>query len=456
MPFDAAPMFPAALPALDIAIVGTGIAGLSAAWLLSQRHRVTVYEKNQRVGGHTNTVEVPGPDRPVPVDTGFIVYNELNYPNLVALFDHLDVPTEASDMSFAASVDDGGLEYSGSGLGGLFAQRRNLVRPRFFRMLRDTLRFYRDGAALLEDASLADLSLGELLTRGGYSDAFIADHLLPMAAAIWSTPVADMRAYPAAAFVRFCMNHGLMQVRGRPRWRTVTGGSREYVHRLTRAFADRIRTDAPIATIHRTGGRVAVTLASGEVAHHDHVVIAAHANEALAMLDDPSPDERTLLGAFPYARNRAVLHQDPALMPRRRAVWSSWNYLRGKDSGGNDAVCVTYWMNRLQNLDARAPLFVTLNPHREIAPATVLRTFDYDHPTFDLAAGRAQRSLWNLQGARNTWFCGSYFGAGFHEDALQAGLAVAEALGDVRRPWAVEGESGRIHLPAPSVLDVAA
>ncbi len=456
MPFDAALAFPAVPPGLDIAIVGTGIAGLSAAWLLSHRHRVTVYEKNERVGGHTNTVEVAGPDGPVPVDTGFIVYNEVNYPNLVALFDHLEVPTEPSDMSFAASVDDGGLEYSGSGLAGLFAQRRNLVRPRFYSMLRDTLRFYRDGAALLADASLAELSLGDMLVRGGYGPAFITDHLLPMAAAIWSTPVADMRAYPAAAFVRFCMNHGLMQVRGRPRWRTVAGGSREYVRRLSAPFADRIRTAAPIARIHRAGGRVALGLASGEVAHHDHVVIAAHANEALDVLDDPSLDERALLGAFAYARNRAVLHQDPALMPRRRGVWSSWNYLRGRNAGGDDAVCVTYWMNRLQSLDARVPLFVTLNPHREIAPETVLRTFDYDHPTFDLAAGRAQRSLWRLQGARNTWFCGSYFGAGFHEDALQAGLAVAEALGGGRRPWTVAGESDRICLPAPVALDYAA
>ena len=459
MPFDHAPGFPAPHHRpLDIAIVGTGISGMAAAWLLSSRHRVTVYEAADRVGGHTNTVEVPGPEGSVAVDTGFIVYNELNYPNLVALFDHLGVPTKPSNMSFAASVDDGALEYSGSGLAGLFAQRRNLLRPRFYRMLRDTLRFYRDGAELLNDPKLAHLCLGEVLERGNYSDAFIADHLLPMAAAIWSTPVADMRAYPAASFIRFCMNHGLMQVRGRPQWRTVAGGSREYVTRLTAPYADRIRTGAGVAGVRREphGGGVALELRSGEIARHDHVVIAAHADQALAMLDEASNQERALLGAFTYTRNRAVLHQDPALMPRRAAVWSSWNYLSRSADDGRDRVCVTYWMNRLQDLDRRVPLFVTLNPHREIAPEAVLRSFDYEHPAYDLAAGRAQRDLWRLQGHRNTWYCGSYFGAGFHEDGLQAGLAVAEALGGVRRPWTVADESGRIHLPAELQMDLAA
>jgi len=333
---------------LDIAVIGSGVAGLSAAWLLSKAHNVSVYEQDGRVGGHSNTVIVPGPAGPIPVDTGFIVYNELNYPNLTALFAHLGVPTQKSEMSFAVSLDGGTLEYSGSNLLGLFGQRRNLVRPRFWRMLRDVLRFYREAPALLEDDS-APLSLGAYLEREGYSAAFVDDHLLPMAAAIWSTDTATMRDHPAQAFVRFCLNHGLMRVTGRPQWRTVTGGSQAYVRRLSGAFADRIMVNARVSAISRTPAGVVVHDANGAVTRFDHVVIASHADQALAMLADPTDDERHLLGAFRYSRNTAILHRDEAFMPKRRSVWASWNYIGGEGDPAPDdgEVCVTYWMNRL-------------------------------------------------------------------------------------------------------------
>lgn len=439
---------------LNIAVIGTGIAGMSAAWLLSKTHRVTVYEQDSRMGGHTNTVQVTGPDGPIFVDTGFIVYNERNYPNLVALFRHLGVPTKTSDMSFAASIDDGDLEYSGSGLAGLFAQKRNLLRPRFWRMIRDILRFYRRGRALLTRPGGDAVTLGDYLDNERYSHAFVYNHLLPMAAAVWSTAAKEMRDHSAKAFIQFCSNHGLMQVANRPQWRTVDGGARAYLDRLTASYADRIRINAGVRSVQRSGPHVRVEDATGNRAHYDHVVIAAHADQALAMLDDPSADEAALLGAFRYSRNTAVLHQDPGLMPKRKSVWSSWNYISRTGCDGTSQVCVTYWMNQLQGLDARVPLFVTLNPFRPPTPEAVLQTFEYDHPCYSIGSARAQQRLWDLQGVRNTWYCGSYFGSGFHEDALQAGLAVAEALGGVRRPWSVPEESSRIGLPSRQLAEM--
>ncbi|SCX20615.1 protoporphyrinogen oxidase [Agrobacterium sp. DSM 25558] len=436
-----------------IAVIGSGISGLSAAWLLDKSADVTLFEAEGRLGGHANTVSVDQPGKAaIAVDTGFIVYNERNYPNLVALLDHLGVETSASDMSFAASLRGGQMEYSGTDINGLFGQRSNLLRPRFWSMVRDVMRFYKQAPDLLKDPSLQTISLGDYLDANGYSLSFVDDHLLPMGAAIWSTTAADMRSYALQAFIRFFVNHGLVQLADRPQWRTVKGGSREYVSRLMSQFRGTVVVDSQIAGVQRSGDGVKVLDRAGQLLTFDDVVIATHADQALALLPDADEQERSLLGAFDYTRNAAVLHSDESLMPKRRNVWSSWNYLSEPNSTGTEQLCVTYWMNRLQNIDEKTPLFVTLNPSRPIDPAKLIRAFDYTHPLFDTKALDAQKQLWSLQGRRNTWFCGAHFGSGFHEDGLQSGLAVAEALGGVRRPWTVENESGRIFLAPEKAL----
>ena len=402
---------------------------MAAAWLLNRHHDITIFEQANWVGGHCNTVDVDAGDgRQLPVDTGFIVYNERTYPNLTAMFHHLGVATELSDMSFSASVNNGHFEYSGTSLRTMLAQKRNLVRPRFWSMVRDILRFYKAAPEL--------------------------DHLLPIGSSIWSASLKDMRGYPLAAFVRFFKNHGLLETRNsrRPQWRTVTGGSRAYVQRLTADFADRIRLNSPVVGVRRFPNRVEVTVAGGQTETFDDVVIAAHSDQALAMLSDPSVQERKLLGAIRYERNFAVLHRDVAFMPKRRSAWASWNYISASGDTDSRLVCLTYWMNMLQNIAPENQLFVTLNPH--VTPAKQIASFEYDHPIFDMAALDAQQELWSLQGANRTWFCGAYFGHGFHEDGLQAGLAVGEALGKIRRPWDVADESGRIHLH--STIEAAA
>lgn len=441
---------------LDIAVVGTGIAGLSAAWLLSRTHKVTVYEQHEYAGGHSNTVDVSlDPqslnsssldNRQTSVDTGFIVYNPVNYPNLVALFEHLEVPTKASEMSFAASLADGTLEYSGTDLNGLFAQRRNLVRPRFLKMLRDLMRFYERAPRLVNDVELRRVSLGDFLRREKFSDAFIYDHLMPMGAAIWSSSVDQMLSFPTLAFLRFFRNHGLVQLRDRPQWRTVDGGSREYVARVLADTHGDIHYRTPVTRVLRDG--VGVTLMTHDgPRRHDHVVLACHSDQALRMLDNPSAGEADTLGSIRYQPNTAILHTDTGLMPHRRRAWASWNFIGTRNGSPQDTLCVTYWMNQLQSLDTPEPVFVTLNPNREIDPQRILRAFDYEHPIFDRAALAAQERLWDLQGNQNTWFCGAWFGSGFHEDGIQAGLAVAERLGGVQRPWQVPDPSGRIGLP---------
>ncbi len=437
---------PAGARRLRVAVVGSGVSALSCAWLLSQKHDVVVYEREDRLGGHSNTVDARTPQGEVAVDTGFIVFNAATYPNLCALFDHLGIASRETDMSFAVSLDEGRFEYAAPAL---FAQRRNVFRPRFWKMLAELVRFYRTAPKDLGRLADPDMSLGDYLTAKGFGEAFRNDHLLPMAAAIWSSPAQTLNDYPAEAFIRFCANHGLLKFVGRPLWRTVEGGSRVYVQALARSL-DAIRLARAVTGVERTANGVVVRDASGGVETFDHVVIGAHADQALAMLTQPTDAERRVLGAFKYSRNLTVLHSDVSLMPRRRRAWASWNYM-----GANQGLCVSYWMNKLQGLPGQ-DLFVTLNPPRPPRPDTLLRTETYEHPIFDTAAIAAQKDLWSLQGQGGVWFCGAHFGAGFHEDGLQSGLAVAEQLGGVRRPWSVENESGRIQLTAPRTTQTLA
>jgi len=441
------------MDALKIAVVGSGISGLSAAWLLSRRHHVTLYEADDRIGGHANTVDVATPEGALAIDTGFIVYNEKNYPNLAALFGHLGVRTRPSEMSFALSIDGGRYEYATSTVVSFFGQPRNLASPRHWRLLRDMSRFFRTSRARIA-CYPAEIALGDFLREEGYGRPFVDDHIVPMGAAIWSTPATRMLGFPARSFVDFYANHGMLQFEGRPVWRTVSGGSGNYVRSLVADGGFEICAGAAVKRIVRHEGYVHLSDARGVSRPFDHVVVATHADRALALLDRPEPQEARLLSAFSYQPNLAVLHRDQRFMPRRRRLWSSWNYL--KNGAGTEAgLSVTYWMNRLQGLPGETNFFVTLNPAAEIHPKAVDGAFEYRHPVFDAAALAAQRELWSLQGQRRTWFCGSYFGHGFHEDGAQAGLAVAEQLGGIRRPWNVEGESARIALGAPAALEAA-
>jgi predicted NAD/FAD-binding protein len=430
-------------PGLSIAVIGTGVSGLVAAWLLSRRHEVTVFEQAPRIGGHCNTIPVDTAAGTLPVDTGFIVYNPVNYPNLTALFAHLGVATRPSEMSFSVSRHGGQMEYGGGNLAALFAQPGNVLRTAFWSMLKDLLRFYRSAPDALARKNLSAMTLGEYLEREGYGASFRDNHLLPMAAAIWSAPAASMLDCSIEAFVRFFDNHGLLNLRDRPQWRTVIGGSKAYVSKVTESSHAKFLTSTPVVTVTRLPRGVMVTDFSGASRRFDHAVLATHADQAIALLSDADQHERRLLGAFRYTANRAVLHSDAGFMPRRRRVWSSWNYVQAT-TDGIERAHVTYWMNRLQGLPSEHPLFVTINPSRKPDPGAVIHTEDYTHPVFDTAAAAAQRELWALQGRRNTWFCGAYFGSGFHEDGAQAGLAVAEDLGGEKRPWTVAGESSRI------------
>jgi predicted NAD/FAD-binding protein len=431
---------------LHIAVIGTGAAGLGTAWALSRRHRVTLYEADRRPGGHCHTVDVPTADGAVPVDTGFIVYNQRNYPNLTAWFDTLGVATEASDMSFSAQALADGVEWSGDSLATMFGQPTNLLRPAFLAMVRDILRFNRRATADIVADAVPDVTLGDYLAAGRYGDGFRRWYLLPMGAAIWSATLAEMALFPARTFLRFFHNHSLLTVNDRPQWRTVTGGSRTYVERVLAAIGrDNLLLATPVRAVHRWSDAVEVVDGTGGRRAFDHAVLACHADQALALLAAPTPAERSRLGAFRYQANRAVLHTDASLMPRRRRLWASWNYRAEPGPGESRPVSLTYWMNRLQNLDRRFPVFVTLNPTTEPRADSVVGAYSYDHPLFDRAAIAAQDGLDAIQGVDRLWFCGSYCGYGFHEDALTSGLRVAEALG-APLPWP---RAGRPALPPP-------
>lgn len=424
---------------MKIAIIGTGISGNGAAWALHGANDITVYEKNDRIGGHSNTVTVDYGGVPIAVDTGFIVYNTRNYPDLTALFDFLDVPTEDSNMSFAVSLEGGRFEYGIEGLPAVFAQKRNLANPRFLALLREIFRFNKTCLADRDAGLLETESLGQFLDRNGFSSYFRRRYLLPMGGAIWSTPLKDVLDYPARSFVDFFDNHGLVHPGDVPQWRTVTGGSRSYVRRLTASFHNRIRPGTAAVSVERRSDGVTVHDSQGGSEAYDHVIIASHSDEALAMLADPTALEQKHLFAIRYRRNTVYLHRDVSLMPKRRAAWSAWNYLGWPAAeGGNGALgeemAVTYWMNRLQNIDNRYPLFVSLNPPRPPHDEFVFAEFNYAHPQYDAEARVARDALTAIQGSRRTWYCGAYHGFGFHEDGLRSGLDCAEALGAVI-PW---------------------
>ncbi len=431
---------------MHIGIVGTGIAGLSAAWLLGRQHRVTVFEKEPRLGGHSNTVQVTVGGETVEVDTGFIVYNEPNYPELTAFLDHLNVATEASNMSFSASIDGGRLEYSGASLAALFAQKRNLLRPGFYLMLGDIMRFHKLGSAHLEAAERQDWTLGRFLDEHAFGKSFIGAYLLPMAAAIWSCPTATMLHFPATSFLRFFANHGLLSVAGKPAWRTLTHRSKDYVAAIRRTLGPNVRTAAPVVAVERVGGRVEVVDGRGGQFRFDALVMASHADQTAAVLLDADDEERRLLGAFAYQPNRAVLHSDPSVMPKRRAAWAAWNYTAGSLLEPGARVAVTYWMNRLQNIDERLPLFVSMNPISEPDSALVHGEYAYDHPVFDAAAIAAQQEMPRIQGRGGIYYAGAWLGYGFHEDGLRSGLEAAARLG-VAAPWQTPTDALR-HLPA--------
>jgi len=417
-----------------IAVVGSGIAGLSAAWLLSRQHEVTLFEADSRLGGHTHTVDVQVDGKSFAVDTGFLVFNDHTYPNLIALFDHLGVESVASDMSFAVSLEKPAMEWAGSTLSTLFGQPRNLLRPDFWRMVSDILRFNQASVAwLAEHPEDSGPSLGRYLEQHRYSNAFRDWYLLPMAAAIWSCPTGQMLDYPFATFVRFCRNHGLLQVNDRPQWRTVLGGGREYVQKLVAGIGT-IRLNSPVKALHRNAKEVRLTVGN-TTESFDQVVLAGHSDQQLSLLGtEASVAEREILSAVRYQDNRAILHTDARLLPRDRSLWSAWNYVSGEGSVDERPVSVGYLINKLQPLPVETPVVVSLNPFREPDPAKVIAEFEYAHPVFDRAAIDAQCRLDDIQGKNKLWFCGAWTGYGFHEDGLKSALAVTRRLG-CPAPW---------------------
>lgn len=414
---------------MKIAIIGSGISGLAASWLLYKCHDVTIFETDERIGGHANTVGCSG--HPA-IDTGFIVYNDWTYPNLISLLEHLNVATDKSDMSFSVSLRQGAYEYSSDAL---FAQKKNIFNPYHWQMLLDILRFYRQAPASQTD----HISLEDYLKEHKYHRAFIDNHLVPMAAAIWSAEPAAIKEFPFRNFIRFFDNHGLLisNYNQRPQWYTVKGGSRSYVEVLSAPFRKQIKSGTPVRSIARVSDGALVVNQKGEREKYDCVVLATHSDQALNLLEDPTQKEKEVLGAFPYKTNQAILHQDIRFMPQNKKTWSSWNYLMDP---AHTSPFVTYWMNRLQpSIGKEANYFVTINP--PFSPDHILYKTDYAHPQFLNSAANGWKELHHIQGKRFTWFCGAWCGYGFHEDGLSAGLAVAEAIGPVARPWKVEETS---------------
>lgn len=416
---------------MRVAVVGSGVSGLVAAWLLARQHEVVLYEADDRLGGHAHTNEVDFGSGPIPVDTGFIVFNHRTYPLFRRVLSELGVPEADSDMSFSASIPARGIEYNGTNLNKLFAQRRNLLRPSFWRMVRGILRFYKESRELLAPGA-DEVALGDYLQRNGYAREFIDDHLVPMAAAVWSTDRERMMKFPARFLVRFFEHHGFMEVDNRPPWFTVAGGSRSYVDAIAQSLGSRVRLADPVMSVRReprvdgADASVRVLSARGDEVY-DQVVLATHSDTALKLLEAPTAAEQEILGALPYQANVAQLHSDTSVMPRKRQAWASWNYHVGADASAPPTI--TYWMNLLQGIESPEPLFVTLNREHEIDPAKVHGRWVYDHPLYTEATVAAQARRPEIQGADRIWYAGAYWGYGFHEDGARSGVEVARALG---------------------------
>ena len=411
---------------MKIAVIGSGVAGLTAAWRLHRDHEITVFEAADYIGGHTATVDVEYHGRSYAIDTGFIVFNDWTYPNFIALLDELGVAWQWSNMSFSLRCEATGLEYNGTSINSLFAQRSNIVRPSFLRMIWDILRFNRESRELLHSAG-DSLTLGEYIARRGYSRAFRERYIVPMGMAIWSSTEAAMLAFPARFFVEFFDKHGFLNVDNRPVWRTVKGGSREYVRKLTAPFRSRIHLNNPVARVRRDADGVTVRTASGDEARFDHVFFACHGDQALAMLDPPTPQEREILGALPYQPNDAVLHTDTRMLPRRPLARAAWNYhALDPRQGRADLLAVTYDMNVLQNITAPVVFMVTLNRSEDIDPARVLGRYSYAHPIYTPAGVQAQQRRAEISGVNRSYFCGAYWRYGFHEDGVVSALWALE------------------------------
>lgn len=410
---------------MRIAVVGSGIAGLACAWLLSREHEVTLFEAGEYLGGHTHTHDIEVGGRRHAVDSGFIVYSPAQYPLFTRLLTELGVASQPTTMSFSVRSEASGLEYNAGSLGGLFCQPQNLLSPRFFGMLRDLARFYRQAPALLRHPGDGP-SLGEYLRLGGYGTAFRDEHLVPMASALWSSPPSRILDFPARFLVQFMANHQMLELSGRPIWRVVRGGSASYVRALRKRWNVTERLRCPVRTVRRNTGEVLVSHDSGHESF-EQVVLACHSDQALALLADPSDRERSILGAITYQPNDVVLHTDRSLLPRRRKAWAAWNALIPRDAA---ATCtVSYCMNLLQGIDSPEPLVVTLNCAEAVDPAKVLRRMRYHHPIYTHAALAAQRERAQIQGIDRVWFAGAYWGWGFHEDGMRSAVTVAEALG---------------------------
>lgn len=422
---------------MRIAVIGAGIAGIGSAWLLSQEHGVDVYESQRTLGGHARTLDVTVGDAAFPVDVGFQVFNERTYPNMIRFFECIDAPWFESDMSFGVRIGAENIEWSGSSLNTVFAQRANLANPRFLKMLTDIVRFSHDADRLLADPAVDSLTLGELIEREGYSAPFIDWYLIPMGAAIWSTPPGQFLGYPAGTFLRFCDNHGLLHVTGKPMWRGVVGSSRSYVQAAAKGFSGEVFLGERVTRVERTPGGVTVSTADRS-AIYDAVVLAAHAPTSLSILADPTTEELEVLGAFKYQPNEIALHTDVSFLPGSHRAWASWNWFAETGDSTKDSLSLTYWVNNLQQLPAGVPpVLETLNPHKPYAEGSVVERLCLDHPLFTTEAIAAQKRLPEIQGTGGVYYAGAWQRYGFHEDGLLSGVRVAELLG-VAAPWADE------------------